>query len=321
MNDTTDIPVNPRRGTLAAWAHLLRVPNLLTVPGDPIVGLLIAARVLGRVVDPLGVLAAGAASLVLYAAGLIQNDLADAREDAADRPDRPIPAGEVGKAAAIVGMLVLLAGGLGAVAAVAGVTAPPLWLAVGLAAAITLYNLLAKRIAVLGPLVMGTCRALSLLLGASLAGWAGQVRPAILLPAVALMGYIAAVSVIAAGETQRRRLGLFAWGPMFVLTIAMIALTVVTVRRYGAASLPPWLGAYLMAWTLARTAYFGAVIRGRADPPLVQAAVGQMIRGLLLLQAAFAVALAPLGAALGVFAATFIALPIAGMLGRRFRGS
>jgi 4-hydroxybenzoate polyprenyltransferase len=321
LNDTVDIPTDSRRGTLVAWAHLLRLPNLLTVPGDPIVGLLIAARTLSHAVDPLGLLVAGGASLALYAAGLIQNDLADVREDTADRPDRPIPAGEVSKTAAVAGMLVLLIGGLGAIMTVAGPTAPAVWLAVGLAGAITLYNLLAKRVAVLGPLVMGTCRALSFLLGASLGGWTGLWHSSILLPAAALLAYIATVSVIAAGETQRRKLGLLAWGPMLVLTVTMTALTVVAFRRYGAAALPPWLAAYLMFWTLARTAYFAAAIRGRPNPPLVQAAVGQMIRGLLLLQAAFAVALAPAGAGLGVFVATFIALPIAGVLGRRFYGS
>ena len=76
----------PRRSGLRAWLRLLRVANLPTVPGDPIVGYVVAAGVVGWPVLP-----CAAASLCLYCAGLLANDYFDLAEDRRDRiPDYPL---------------------------------------------------------------------------------------------------------------------------------------------------------------------------------------------------------------------------------------
>lgn len=320
----TDAPDNlrpARRGPLAAWAQLLRLPNLLTVPGDSIVGYFVAAQALGMALDPAAMILAAAASLLLYAFGLVLNDLADLRTDTRERPDRPLPAGEISKPAAIAGMLVLLLAGLGLPAAVTGPASASTLIAAALAAAIAAYNLLLKRIVLLGPLAMGSCRALSLLLGATLAGWAFEPTWQLLLPAGILLAYIAAVTALAAGETRARKPGLLAWGPLLALMPSLITLVTVAFRRFGADSLTPWLCVYILAWMLARTAYFAAAIAGRKQPELVQAAVGHLIRGLLMIQAAIALALASEPAGLAVFLVTFVSLPVAAFLSRRFYAS
>ena len=172
------------------WLRLLRLPNLLTLPGDPIAGALLSGILLVPAPDPvatLRLLAAIAASACLYASGLLFNDLADAAIDARERPERPIPVG-------LAGVLLLLLGLLLAIPAHA------LPVAAILALAILLYDFAAKKSALLGPLVMGLCRSLDLLLGAGPA--ARTPGP---LAAAALLGlYIAVVTALARREADPR---------------------------------------------------------------------------------------------------------------------
>ena len=81
---------------LRAWLQLFRVPNLLTVPGDPLAGFLIAA---GGRLDSRAACAV-VASLAFYAAGLAMNDLADFAEDTRERPKRPLPSGAIPRSTA-----------------------------------------------------------------------------------------------------------------------------------------------------------------------------------------------------------------------------
>src|SRR5690242_3666498 len=82
-------PAMPRPNPIRTWLQLFRAPNLLTVPGDPLAGYLLAS--FGSVDDKLS-LAIGA-SLSFYAGGLLLNDLADLPEDRRERPNRPLPSG------------------------------------------------------------------------------------------------------------------------------------------------------------------------------------------------------------------------------------
>ena len=147
---------------MKAWLQLFRVPNLLTVPGDPLAGFLIAS---GGHLDARVVFAI-LASLCLYAAGLAMNDLADFSEDKQDRPKRPLPSGAISRPAAwiVTGNLVIFGLGL---SFAAGPNAA--LMGIGVILGVTLYNFLAKRIAIIGALNMGVCRGLSLLLGAAAA--------------------------------------------------------------------------------------------------------------------------------------------------------
>ncbi|WP_344284131.1 UbiA family prenyltransferase, partial [Streptomyces hebeiensis] len=91
--------MSPRgRGRLRAWAELLRVSALFTVPGDALAG----ASALG-VRPHRGTALAVGASLCLYEAGMALNDWADRDEDAVDRPHRPIPSGRVSAPAPLAG--------------------------------------------------------------------------------------------------------------------------------------------------------------------------------------------------------------------------
>jgi 4-hydroxybenzoate polyprenyltransferase len=145
---------------MKAWLQLFRVPNLFTVPGDPLAGFLIAT---GGRLDSRAVCAV-LASLCIYAAGLAMNDLADFAEDKRERPKRPLPSGAISRSTAwiVVANLILLGLGLCFLAGPAAVL-----MGFGTVLGTVLYNFLTKRIPVIGALNMGLCRGLSLMLGAA----------------------------------------------------------------------------------------------------------------------------------------------------------
>lgn len=159
---TAPAPDRPRtRHTPRAWAELLRVSALFTVPGDALAGAAATGRNPGR-----GTALAVGASLCLYEAGMALNDWADRDEDAVDRPHRPIPSGRIAPGAALAAAGALTAAGL-ALAARAG--RPALTVATGLAATVWAYDLRLKHTPA-GPAAMATARALDLLLGAVATG-------------------------------------------------------------------------------------------------------------------------------------------------------
>ncbi|GHF25163.1 hypothetical protein GCM10018772_58600 [Streptomyces fumanus] len=171
-----------------AWAELLRLPALFTVPGDALAGVAAA----GARPGPRTLLAIGS-SLCLYEAGMVLNDWADRTEDAAERPHRPLPSGRVHPSTALTAACALTAAGL-ALAARAG--RPALAVATPLAATVWAYDLTLKHTPA-GPVAMAGARALDLLLGAATTG---RVRPA--LPSAALLGtHTLAVTTVSRRET------------------------------------------------------------------------------------------------------------------------
>ncbi|MEU9750741.1 UbiA family prenyltransferase, partial [Streptomyces niveus] len=143
---------------LRAWAELLRVSALFTVPGDALAGAASAGVRPNR-----GTALAVGASLCLYEAGMALNDWADRDEDARERPHRPIPSGRVTPNAALTAAGALTATGL-FLASRAG--RPTLALSTALAATVWAYDLRLKHTAA-GPVAMGAARALDVLMGAT----------------------------------------------------------------------------------------------------------------------------------------------------------
>ncbi|MEU7278235.1 SCO3242 family prenyltransferase [Streptomyces sp. NPDC045431] len=187
-----------RRPRLRAWAELLRVSALFSVPGDALAG----ATAAGLRPNRRTALAVGA-SLCLYEAGMALNDWADRDEDALDRPHRPLPSGRVTPRAALAASAALTATGL-ALAARAG--RAPLAVASALAVAVWSYDLHLKHTPA-APATMAAARALDLLLGATatagpaapapgqavaraarVSGWAAARAARVALPSAAVLG-------------------------------------------------------------------------------------------------------------------------------------
>ena len=116
---------SPRYPRLHAWLQLVRLPNLFTVPGDPLVGYVLALWTLhGPEPTPISLgqaLWVVLASVTLYAGGLISNDLFDLEEDRRDRPERPLPSGRVSVRSALVAAIVMFIGGIACSTSVSGV--------------------------------------------------------------------------------------------------------------------------------------------------------------------------------------------------------
>ncbi|MCE9612165.1 MAG: UbiA family prenyltransferase [Chthoniobacter sp.] len=308
--------------TLRTWLQLVRAPNLFTVPGDPLAGYVLVAY---GAFGPEVYYAVGA-SLCLYAAGLLDNDLADLAEDRAERPGRPLPSGAASPRTVALAALGLGAGGL-ALAGMLGGTA--LGIAVALVLAVALYNHRTKHVPVLGALNMGACRGLSLLLGAAAAPhpellWrllaAGRANP-LLTAALLVTLYIAAVTHLARFETKAQQPPLAKWLPGLVL-LAGAVLFILQVKSGTVYSTAAILAVAVLNG-------FGSAGQLASDPNApVPPVIGQFIRLLLLVQAGLCAAVGmpepslP-GAAVPLIGAALLVMawPISRAVSKRFYAS
>lgn len=194
-----------------SWLALVRVPNLLTVPGDVLAGAVLVSASDG-LSEP-ALLWAVLAGLGFYMAGLVMNDLVDRATDLRERPDRPLPSGRVSPAAARGAMLALLA-----LALMASFAGGPWMGGVGvlLGLSIIAYNLRARAYRITGALVMGACRAFNLLLGMAAAG-ALDTWPADRWVVPLWWGlFVAALTWLASRETAAREYGMDRWLPLAI---------------------------------------------------------------------------------------------------------
>ncbi|MDG9700737.1 SCO3242 family prenyltransferase [Streptomyces sp. DH37] len=296
--------MTPLSGRSRAWAELLRVSALVTVPGDALAGAAAAGRPPGR-----GTALAAGASLCLYEAGMALNDWADRDTDAVERPRRPLPSGRVAPGAALAAAGGLTAAGL-ALAAAAG--RPALATAGALAGAVWAYDLKLKNTPA-GPVAMAAARALDLLLGAAATATApANARRAVrgALPPAALLGaHTLAVTSVSRREAQ---------GGSCLPPLAALAATAAISRAVaGRPAAPGRLRACAVTGLCA--AYGATAARPYAhaalnpSPQLTQRAVGAGIRALIPLQAALAARAGAVGTALPLA----VLLPIARRLSRK----
>lgn len=170
-----------------AYLLLSRISNLPTVWTN-----VLAAYVVSRAaLDSLPV--AALAMTIFYTAGMFLNDASDADIDAVQRPERPIPSGDVSRREVLFGGLLLLAGGELLLLALPHRGPALLW-GLGLAAAIAAYDYKHKG-QTFAPVVMGLCRAL--VYGTAAAGAIGTVSMPVVIAALVMWAYIVALTWIA----------------------------------------------------------------------------------------------------------------------------
>ena len=259
-------------------AELVRLPAVLSVPGDALVGSATARAPRG------GRLAV--ASALLYMAGMALNDYADRAVDMLERPARPIPSGRVSARTAhrlaVHGTLA----GLGAAWLLGG--RPALRVALPLATSIWAYDLAAKSTPA-GPGVMAACRGLDVLLGAS----TGRLLAAV--PAAAVVA--AHTATLSAVSQHEVRGGDPAVGDRAVKrTVAVgagaVALTGLQVQRHRASGrraddvlVPAALSAACLLRYIRRVGSGYRAAAADPSPQRLQRAVGAAVLGSVDLQA------------------------------------
>jgi UbiA prenyltransferase family len=263
-----------------AFAQLLRLPNVFTAFAD----ICMAACAAGYITTRSGTFALLlAASGLLYLSGMAWNDFFDRQDDAKTRPKRPIPSGRIRPTTAAVLAGVLMVCGVGA----AGVANPSHWITVALAGGLALLVLLYDGVLKhywIGPLAMGACRFLNVLLGMS----AGEVAFDTPLPfhLAAVIGvYIVGVTWFARTEEgTSRRWQLIAATVVMALAI-LLAVTVPVHLEEG--RVPSYFPYLLAGFGFGIGFPLVAAIR-QPTPKNVQAAVKRCILGLIVFDAILA---------------------------------
>jgi 4-hydroxybenzoate polyprenyltransferase len=299
---------------LLPLARLLRIPNVFTAFADIALGLAVALGLGGVIAD--GTFYARAALLFLasgclYCSGMVWNDYFDLEEDRRDRPFRPLPSGRFSLRFAVLLATGLMLVGVAASAFSGWLSDPrsfvPGLLGLLLVVAILFYDGFLKRTP-LGPLGMGLCRFLNVLLGLTLVEdsliLAGKLHLA------SVIGiYIVGVTWFARTEEKRSNASVLKYAGIVMLVAVLIALTVpARVAPDRVSIFYPYL---LILFTFGVGIKVWAAIE-QPSPQNVQAGVKRSILGLVVLDAILATAFAGNGGLLIV-----LLLPPGLILGRR----
>jgi len=271
------------RGALA-YAQLVRLPNVFSACAD----VLLASCAGGLISSRLDLVASFlAASGCFYTAGMAWNDFFDRADDAKTRPQRPIPSKRITPLVAFLLAAVLALVGLLLIASAVrfDFQRSTFWLAVALVVLVLSYDAVLKH-TWLGPVAMGGCRFLNVILPLSIVELPSE-------SALVLYVLPGIVGVYIVGVTWFARTEEFTSDRRGLIVAAIVMLCAVA----GAVVLPAWNG---LATTVSGYPYllagFVLFIGQRVipairspTPPNVQAAIKRCIFGLIVLDATLAV--------------------------------
>ena len=279
---------------LRAYLELFRLPNVFTAMADVMMGFLVTHGSLDPAWHfwPLLI-----ASSLIYTAGMVLNDVYDFNIDLIERPSRPLPSGRIDARRAKWLGLALLNLGIIAAVVVSLLTrdALPALTAVALAVVVVLYDRVLKKTP-LGPVAMGTCRMLNVLLGMSAAttGW----EPYHWMIAAGIGTYIVGVTWFARTEAAVSSRPQLLLATVVVLAgVALLALFPNTMKAEALADLQ-WQGPdrWRLLWIMLAVLIGWRLVKAIGDPSPgpVQFAIKQSILSLIILDAAVAFAFAGL---------------------------
>jgi 4-hydroxybenzoate polyprenyltransferase len=248
-----------------------RVSNLPTVWTNTVAAIVLAGAAVTSTATP----ALLAAMTLFYLGGMYLNDAFDADIDARERPERPIPAGDIARTTVFIVGFFLLAAGL-ALLCLAAFQSPEhtgIWPGVSgviLTGAIVFYNWHHKG-NVLSPVVMGLCR---LLIYVSVGFCFAVVLPLpLLIGAVLLFSYLIGLTYVAKQENLGEVKNLW---PMLFLAAPVIYGAVLGSEAW------PTLG-YWVIFVVAMVAALWLVRRRQSGD--IPRAVVSLIAGMSLLDA------------------------------------
>lgn len=272
---------------VSAWLQLVRLPNLFTAAADVAMGFFFVRQGWWGPGEGWLMLSLVGCSVLFYAAGVVLNDVCDVDIDSRERPERPIPSGRIrlGTARSAGWAFLVAALGLALVATLLGGSWRTIATGILLAGLIWAYDRWLKRTP-LGPIAMGGCRALNVLLGMSVAATAWQADNA--MAAIGIGTYVVGVTWFARREAQESSRMALAGG----MAVMALGITVLAMLPWVSERIVPLLVRESSRWYLLM-GVLGGLIGWRcmwalADPQPrhVQLAVRQCLVSLVMLDAA-----------------------------------
>ena len=204
--ETTELPSQTASGGLMPWLRLMRLPTVFTAITNVLCGYFVStdSRHLPELLSRSELWLLLLTSSLLYLAGMVLNDVFDYELDSRERPERPLPSGQISRrGAGILGWGMMSGGLISALAAgfVSDSGYTTFQVAVLLAASVWLYDSTLKSTP-LSPFGMAGCRFLNIMLGASTCGHWGIVwgGPQVMI-ASAMFVYVLGVTWFARNET------------------------------------------------------------------------------------------------------------------------
>jgi len=282
--------------TPAALFKLTRFPLVFTAMADSAVG---AALVGVNLLSCARVIPAMAASALLYAGGMVMNDVCDLERDRTLHPERPLPSGRVLPKSASVFALVLFALAMMS----AGLAGTMAVVAAGwVVALIAAYNRLLKHNAIAGSAGMAAIRGSNLGLGAAAIGMSPASAEFPWIPIAVLSAYVFALTLWSTREDRGDgRRGFPALVGAALAWVPLAAALRPSPHRWTA--LVPSL--WILPWVLRAIA--------RPGPERMMQVVRWGVLGIILLDASFLAALgrwAEAGAVAGLIVPALALLPV-----------
>jgi len=288
----------------------MRPANVVTAVADVLAGMAIAGYFIQSAPGSIGwdnlqtlpIFLLCLSTIGLYSGGIILNDVFDAELDAKERPERPIPSGLVSKkAATIFGGVFFFIGIFSA-----GLYNPnSQYLAVAIMICCLIYNRFLKHNAIFGPVNMGLCRGLNLLLGISIIP--SEIQHWWFLAVVPII-YIGAITMISRGEVHGGSKRILYFAAFLYLIVISAILTVAQIKG----NLMPSL-IFIVPFALM---IFTPLLIAIQEPigKYIGKAVKSGVIALILMNAAWAAAFGVLPIAIFIV----ILLPVSILLGKAF---
>lgn len=299
----------PRVNRAIGLLRLTRPANIITAVSDILAGVAVAAFVSGEagLLNWQGVALLIIATSGLYGGGVVLNDVFDAELDRVERPERAIPSGLITKqTAGWLGLALLVLG----ISAAAGVHASG-WFSISasLAAAIAVcavvYDKWLKHHNWLGPVNMGLCRGLNLLLGMSILPAA--VSRYYYLAVVPVL-YIAAITMISRGEVHGGKKNIL-YGAALLYLLVMLNIFIIGLLNHNAVYTAIFVALFAI---MVFPPLFSAI--RTPDGTLIGKAVKWGVIALIVMNAAWAAAFGMTGFALAIL----LLLPVSLFLAKLF---
>lgn len=284
------------------FLRLVRPANIVTSVADVLAGIAISGYFLTEKQELLPVFLLCISTIGLYGGGIVFNDVFDTELDKIERPERAIPSGVISKKEATLLGIILL--GIGFSAAFAFSVRSGIIAFLILVFALV-YNKFGKHHPFLGPLNMGICRGMNLLLGVSIVSISLQNLYFLgLIPLI----YIFSITMISQGEVHgSSRNKLYVGAFLYLIVIGSILYSAFVQQNIFYAA----LFLILFAWMIFRPLF--AAIKDPVGKNIGKAVKAGVI-SLILMDAAWASAYGQ------IFFAILIAmlLPLSLWLAKRF---